>query len=57
MRGVSERVDSSGAVVTPLDEEGLLRAVGELLGMGVDSIAVMFLLVVPEPLHELRARS
>ena len=54
--GVSERVDSKGAVVASLDEEGLLRAVDELLGMGVDSIAVMFLWSFLNPGHELRAR-
>ena len=56
VRGVSERVDSSGAVVAPLDEAGLLQAVGELRDLGMDSIAVMFLWSFLNPQHELRAR-
>ena len=56
VHGVSERVDSTGAVVAPLDEAGLLRAVGELRELGMDSIAVMFLWSFLNPQHELRAR-
>lgn len=56
VRGVSERVDSSGAVVAPLDEADLLRAVRELSDCAVDSIAVMFLWSFLNPKHEQRAR-
>ena len=56
VRGVRERVDSTGAVVAPLDETGLLRAVEEILALGVDSIAVMFLWSFLNPAHERRAR-
>lgn len=56
VRGVSERVDSTGAVVAPLDEAGLLQAVNDLHDLGVDSIAVMFLWSFLNPAHELRAR-
>ena len=56
VRGVSERVDSTGSVVAPLDEAGLLQAVGELRDRSVDSIAVMFLWSFLNPAHELRAR-
>ena len=56
VRGVAERVDSTGSVVAPLDEAALLQAAGELRDMGVDSIAVMFLWSFLNAAHELRAR-
>ena len=52
---VSERVVPPGEIVTPLDEEGTVRAVAELRADGVQSIAVCFLFSFLNPRHELRA--
>lgn len=53
-REVTERIGASGAVLTPLDEEEVRRAVGELVGAGVESFAVSFLFSFLNPAHELR---
>lgn len=54
--GVMERVDYSGKVVAPLDEDGLRQAIRSLKTVGVESIAVCFLFSYVNPAHELRAR-
>jgi N-methylhydantoinase A len=56
IREVTERVDSFGEVVVPLDEDELRRATRELLDEGVDAIAVSFLWSFANAEHERRAR-
>ncbi|MCP5154135.1 MAG: hydantoinase/oxoprolinase family protein [Ectothiorhodospiraceae bacterium] len=54
---VRERlVAPSGAVMTPLDEEGVRRAARELRDAGVRSVAICFLFSYLDPVHEDRAR-
>lgn len=52
VREIQERVDYKGTVIVPLDEAGVRRAVGELLGLGVEAIAVSFLWSFRSPVHE-----
>jgi N-methylhydantoinase A len=54
--GVTERVDSSGRPVVPLDEDSVRNAVERLRSQGVQSIAVCFLFSFLDPAHELRTR-
>ncbi|MDQ4077178.1 MAG: hydantoinase/oxoprolinase family protein [Chloroflexota bacterium] len=54
--GVTERIDYSGAVVTPLDEDEAREAVRRLKSAGVESIAVCFLFSFVNPAHEQRVR-
>ena len=51
---VIERVDYKGAVITPLDEADVRRAVQALLDRGVEAIAVCLLWSFREPAHEQR---
>lgn len=53
-KGVTERIDSDGVVVEPLDEESVWRAVRELHDAGVESIAVCLLFAFKEDKHERR---
>lgn len=55
IRGVSERVDSFGQVVAPLNEVELACAVDELLALKVEAIAICFLWSFKHPAHERRA--
>jgi N-methylhydantoinase A len=52
IRGVVERVDYKGAVVVPLDREGALRAVEDLVAQGIEALAVSFLWSFANPAHE-----
>jgi len=52
--GVPERLDFRGAVVKPLDEEAVRRAVQRLGKQGVESIAVCLLFSFVNPAHEKR---
>ncbi|MFD2236526.1 hydantoinase B/oxoprolinase family protein [Aureimonas populi] len=52
---VEERLDSRGAVVTPLDEAGVRRAAEALVAQGCEAIAVAFLHAYANPAHERRA--
>lgn len=55
--GVPERVDSTGDVVLPLDEEAVERAVRHLVKeKGVEALAVSFLWSFQHPQHEMRVR-
>ncbi|MCB0994182.1 MAG: hydantoinase/oxoprolinase family protein, partial [Acidimicrobiales bacterium] len=56
IRGVPERVDRRGEVVTPLDEVAVERAVEELGAAGVDAVVVSFLWSFRNPNHEHLAR-
>ncbi|MEM7169285.1 MAG: hydantoinase B/oxoprolinase family protein [Pseudomonadota bacterium] len=50
--GVSERVDVTGKVIEPLDRASLDRAIDDLLGQEVESVAVCFLHGYKNPAHE-----
>jgi N-methylhydantoinase A len=52
---VIERLDYEGQVVTPLDEEALRASVRNLVGKGVEAIAICFLFSFVNPAHERRA--
>ncbi|SFH61102.1 hydantoinase/oxoprolinase family protein [Albimonas pacifica] len=52
---VPERMDASGAVLTPLDEVALRAAARALLAAGCESVVVHFLHAYANPAHELRA--
>ena len=53
---ISERVTSDGAVVVPLDDDEVRRAVRRLREKGVEAIAVCYLWSFREPGHERRSR-
>ena len=48
VREIRERVDHAGRVLAPIDEDGVRRAVRELLDAGVETFAVCFSLVLPQ---------
>jgi len=52
IRGIHERVDYKGEVVTPLDREGAKEAVDSLVKSGVEAIAVVLLWAQANPAHE-----
>lgn len=52
---VHERMDRSGNVVVPLDEDSVRAAVAEFKAKGVKSISVAFLWSIVNPAHEHRA--
>ena len=52
---VSERVEASGAVRTPLDEDEVKAAVEQLLAAGCESLVIHFLHSYANPAHERRA--
>ena len=52
---VPERLDSEGAVLTPLDEDAVRRVAEALAGADVESVAVVFLFSYQAPAHEKRA--
>ena len=54
-RGVTERVISTGAVHTPMNEEDVRAACRHFIREGVDSVAISFVWSVLHPEHELRA--
>jgi N-methylhydantoinase A len=51
---VTERIDATGAVETPLDEEGARRAARLMTRMGLESVAVCFINSYANPAHERR---
>lgn len=56
-KGVTERIDLDGNVVTPLDEDALREAVRELVADDVESIAVCFMHSYRNAEHEQRAKA
>ncbi|TKT80254.1 hydantoinase/oxoprolinase family protein [Aquamicrobium sp. LC103] len=52
---VAERMEASGKVRVPLDEEGLRAALRRLLEAGCESLVIHFLHAYANPAHELRA--
>jgi len=55
IREVSERIDSVGDIVTPLNEAELMTVVEDLVADGVESIAIAFLWSHVNAAHEQRA--
>lgn len=55
VRGVLERVDGQGRVITPLDEAGLVAAAAELVVQGIDVLVVVFMNAYRNASHEQRA--
>lgn len=53
---VTERIDSSGEVVVPLDEAQAAEAIDRLLAQGVESIAISLLWSFFNPEHERRLK-
>ena len=54
--GVTERIDASGRIVTPLDEAEVYAALEHLRGVGVEAVAVCLLFSFVNPVHERRVR-
>lgn len=54
-RGVTERIDLFGKPVIPLYEHEVERGVAELLDLGIESLAIVFLFSFTNPAHEQRA--
>ena len=54
--GVTERIDASGRIVTPLDEAEVYSALEHLRGVGVEAVAVCLLFSFVNPVHERRVR-
>ncbi|MCW3819069.1 hydantoinase/oxoprolinase family protein [Micromonospora sp. DR5-3] len=54
--GVPERVDLTGEIIIPLDEEAARAAIARLVAAGVESIAVCLLWAPVNPRHEHRIR-
>ncbi len=54
-RGVAERVISTGAVHTPMNEQDVRDACTHFLREGVEAVAISFVWSVLHPAHELRA--
>lgn len=52
---VSERLDASGVVVVPLDEEEVRRAALQLKAQGCESLLIAFMHSYANPAHEIRA--
>jgi len=51
---VPERINSAGAVHTPLDEAAVVAIAGDLKARAVEAVAVCFLWSIYNPAHELR---
>src|SRR5262249_24956754 len=54
--GVPERLDFTGRVVVPLDEEAVRLALRRLVKLGTESLAVVFMFSFISPAHERRVR-
>jgi N-methylhydantoinase A len=52
IRGVRERVDAGGQIVTPLDAEDARAQIADLLRQGVEAFAVCLLWAFANPTHE-----
>lgn len=56
VRGVSERIVSSGEVLAPLDDDEARAAIEALIAAGAESLAVCLLWSFKNPIHERRVR-
>ena len=54
IRGVPERIDAAGTIVTPLDEEAARTTIRELVAAGAEALAVALLWSPVNPVHEQR---
>lgn len=54
-REIDERIDARGNVLKPLDAEEVRRVGGELLALGIQSLAICFINSYRNPEHELAA--
>ena len=54
--GIPERLDATGDVVTPLDEQAVAAAAGQLKKEGVEALAVCYLHAYRNSAHERRTR-
>lgn len=55
-RGIRERMSAHGEVISELDLEGALAAVDELVGLGIESLAISLINCFANPDHERRLR-
>ena len=56
-RGIVERIDSRGEIVTPLDEAAARASIRELVERGVESLTISLLHSYANPVHERRLRA
>ena len=56
-RGIRERMNSRGDVVTPLDEASARKAVRELIDLGAEAITVSLMHSYANPEHEKRIKA
>lgn len=56
-RGVSERIDCDGKIISPLDMEDVGNKVGELVSLGVDAVTVCLLWSFRNSLHEKKIKN
>src|SRR5450830_959917 len=56
-RGISERIDAQGRIVTPINAAQVLSETQELVDEGVSSMAICFLNSHVNPTHELAAQA
>ncbi len=56
-RGIRERINARGDVVTPLDEASARQAVRELIELGAESITISLLHSYANPQHEQRIKA
>jgi N-methylhydantoinase A/oxoprolinase/acetone carboxylase beta subunit len=57
VRGIVERVDASGSVLVPLDEDQAIRALDEVVDLGIEALAICFLWSFRAPEHERRMKA
>jgi N-methylhydantoinase A len=57
VRAVPERIAADGAVIAPLDEEAARAAIRELLGEGIEALAIALLHSYANPQHEERVEA
>lgn len=56
IKGVVERIDSTGKIVVPLDKGCVRRAMDELMREGIEAVAICFLWSFTNPSHEQETR-
>lgn len=57
IRGVTERIDAKGNVITALDLDELMSAARSLMATGVESLAILFLHSYANAAHEKQAKN
>ena len=56
IRGINERINGQGVIVTALDRDTLLTAAEHLVAQGAEVLAISFLHAYRNPIHEIQAR-